>query len=63
MKYIRFQPLNGLVSEEGTPYVYEVGETITVNSTELYKCVSITEEYGNIYYNFKQGKKIYTFDW
>ena len=62
-KYIRFKPLNDMINEQETEFEYEVGEIITVNSTEIYKCISLTKEEDNIFYNFKQGKKTYNFDW
>ncbi|PED16393.1 hypothetical protein CON01_00655 [Bacillus thuringiensis] len=43
---------------------YEIGDVITVNSyTNQYKCMSIEKKGGNIYYHFKQGKMVYTYNW
>ncbi len=55
--YIRFIPIDDIINEQTTQYVYKIGETITVNSTQLYKCISITEENGNKYFNFNTKER------
>jgi hypothetical protein len=64
--YIIWKDVYGEVEEpEATRFDYSIGDTITVNSSEIYKCVDIETEIkeGNVYYHFKQGKRMYVFDY
>jgi hypothetical protein len=43
---------------------YKIGDIITKHSYEnQYKCIEIKVEDEKITYFFKQGKRLYTFDW
>lgn len=63
-KYIVWLTTDGCLSnKEYTPYEYKIGEVITVNSNDKYKCIEksfINEELIQI---FKQGEITINFDW
>ena len=44
-----------------TAFEYEIGETIRLNSEDIFKCISIEETEDTIKFIFKEG--IVTFDW
>jgi hypothetical protein len=46
---------------EQTQYEYALGEIITVNSIDKYKCINKKIMNGNLYQFFKKGKL--SFDW
>ena len=64
-KFRVFHNEDGTIDEpEEMKWDYEIGDIVNVNSyTNQYKCVRIEKKDGNIFYHFKQGKMIYTYDY
>ncbi|MEM4994896.1 hypothetical protein WKH56_20240 [Priestia sp. SB1] len=65
-KYIVWIDVHGNVKEpEVTRFNYGIGDMITVSSSEVYKCVDVETELKTdiVYYHFKQGKRMYVFDY
>lgn len=47
---------------ENTVFEYYLGEVITVNNTNKYKCIRKEVINGNLYHYFKKGQVSYSFD-
>ena len=64
-KFRVWHNVDGTIDEpEEMKYDYEIGDIVKVESyTNQYKCVRIEKKDGNIFYHFKQGKMIYTYDY
>jgi len=64
-KFRVFHNEDGTIDEpEEMKWDYEIGDIVNVNSwTNQYKCVKIEVKDNDIYYHFKQGKMIYTYDY
>lgn len=64
-KYIIYMDVDGDISEpKKVNCDYEIGDIITKYSYDnQYKCVEIASSDGSVRYYFKQGKRIYTYDW
>lgn len=64
-RFIVFMDVDGEISEpEKKNAEYKIGDIIARYSYDnQYKCVEIKTEGGQTTYLFKQGKRIYTFDW
>lgn len=46
---------------ENTTFEYDIGEIITVNNTEVYKCIKKELLDGDLYHYFKKGEISYDF--
>lgn len=64
-KFRVFKDVDGEVSEPiKITFEHEIGDIVHRYSHDnRYKCVEITSENGKTTYIFKQGERIYTFDW
>lgn len=62
-RYIIFIDEYGNKSKESTEFEYEVGETIRVNSTQVYRCMRKEIVSDELIHYFKQGIKRYDFDY
>jgi hypothetical protein len=63
--YRVFKDIDGEVSEpKKINFEHELGDIVNRHSYDTqYKCTEIISKDGVTTYIFKQGKKIYTFDW
>lgn len=62
--FIVWQNESGVDSEpEHTRYEYALGETIRVNSSDIYKCMKKQSYEGNLYHYFKKGIVSYNFNY
>lgn len=63
--YIRLCYVDGNVEYIGTKFEYEIGETIRIDNNVPFKCVGVYENDLEkiIFYEFKQARIIYDFDW
>jgi hypothetical protein len=63
--FVIYHNADGSTDEpEKTRFEYNIGEIITVNNYgNQYKCIFKDVSDNKIIHHFKQGKKIYTFDY
>ena len=63
-KFIIWMNANGRIDEpEETKFEYDIGETITVNNTQMYKCINKKIVEGELHQTFKEGIKIWKFNY
>lgn len=64
-KFVVFKEADGTITDpKRSTFDYAIGDIINTDfHSKKYKCIELMKEGSKLFYIFKQGKTVFTFDW